>query len=253
MPAMSVCIESSRQGSRNTVQYVIIAGRDPRQLFSLAILLQRFAYHICTARSGTETMDITKVAIPSLVITELDLEGMSGLDLLRALRSGDTTASVPVIALARDRDPETRQRCLRGGFAACLTMPVAPDELYRAVQFALEPTPRTNIRVPIRIPVTVNGELLDCGGGECASVLSEHGMYIRTLRPAAVNDQLSLSLQVKDRAVAAEAVVLYSHGLGEGPYGEPGMGMKFTRIDERDQKHIRQFILEEITRGIAKP
>jgi hypothetical protein len=75
-------------------------------------------------------------------------------------------------------------------------------------------------------------------------------MYVRTLKPAPVGSKLSLQIVVKDRTIALEALVLYSHRFGEGPFKEPGMGLKFISIAPRDQDFIRQFIREEVTKGI---
>ncbi len=246
---MGVCVEGATTGRQRQVRYVMIVGGDAHQVFTLAMLLQRFEYHVCTARSMAEAFETIGVAAPALVITALDLPGGAGLDLLQEIRTRQATKELPVIAMTGDRDPETAARCVRSGFAACLTTPVAAEELYRAVQFALEPTPRSNIRVQARLPVSVNGELLDCGG-ECATVLSEHGMYIRTLKPSPVNSQLAVTVALGGGEIEIDAVVLYSHRFGEGPFGQPGMGMRFLRINAEDQDRIRAFIQEEVTRGI---
>jgi c-di-GMP-binding flagellar brake protein YcgR len=55
------------------------------------------------------------------------------------------------------------------------------------------------------------------------------------------------------RPVSAEAVVLYSHRFGEGPFGDAGMGLKFLRIQPTDQEEIRRYIRSEITQGIIPP
>lgn len=248
---MGICVEGATAGQERQTRYVMIVGGDAHQVFSLAMLLQRFEYYVCTARSAAEALEMISVAVPALVITELDLPGTTGLDLLQELRSRPASAAVPVIAMTSELDPETATRCVRGGFAACLGRPVAAEELYRAVQGALEPTPRRNIRISARLPVAVNGEPLDCDGGECATVLSEHGMYIRTLKPLPVNAQLGVAVTLGEKVIALDAVVLYSHRFGEGPYGQPGMGMRFLRIDEQDHDLIREFIRAKITRGIG--
>ena len=237
-------------GTRQQSRFVVLVNSNAHLLFTLAMLLQRFNYHVCTAKTGEEALDMIAVAVPSLVITELVLPGMSGLDLLHRLRNDPRTQSVPVIALTGDGAPEVRMRSVRAGFAACLQKPVAAEELYRAVQQAVEPTPRSNIRIYTRLPVTVNGVVLDCGGGECVSVLSEHGMYIRTLAPSPVNTVIALRFTLNGRMIALEAVVLYGHRFGEGPFGEPGMGLKFLRTEPQDQQAIRQFIRNEITQGL---
>ncbi len=232
-------------------RFVMVVDGESHLLFTLAMLLQRFNYHVCTARTGEEAMEMIAVAVPALVIAALDLPAMSGIDLFHLLRQDPRTKSVPVIAMNGGGDPETAARCSRAGFNACLLKPVAAEELYRAVQRAVETTPRSNLRVYTRLPVAVDRVPLDCGNGECATVLSEHGLYIRTMKPSEANTVISLELMLNDRPVAAEAVVLYSHRTGQGPLGEPGMGLKFLRIDPQDQEEIRKFIRNEITQGLV--
>jgi CheY-like chemotaxis protein len=238
-------------GTKQQSRFVVLVNSDAHLLFTLAMLLQRFNYHVCTAKTGEEALEMITMAVPSLVITALALPGMSGLDLLYRLRPDPQTQAVPVIALTGDGAAEVRIRSLRAGFAECLQRPVAAEELYRAVQQAVEPTPRSNIRIYTRLPVSVDGVALDCDGGECASVLSEHGMYIRTLAPSPMNTVIALRFTLGGRMISLDAVVLYGHRFGEGPFSEPGMGLKFLRIDPQDQQEIRQFIRNEITRGLA--
>lgn len=233
------------------IRYVVIVDNNIHLLFTLAMLLQRFNYHICTVRTGDEALEMISVVVPALVITALELPNMSGLDLFHVLRQAPRTKSVPIIAMTGNGDPDITARCERTGFAACLQTPVAAEELYRAVQHAVEPKPRSNIRVYTWLPVTVDHVPLDCGGGECATVLSEYGLYIRTLKPWEPNTVISLELMLKGRPIAAEAVVLYRHRFGEGPFGQPGMGLKFLSIDPIDQQEIRQFIRSEITHGLV--
>jgi CheY-like chemotaxis protein len=190
---------------------------------------------------------------PSLVITELDLPQMNGFDLLHRLRQEQRTASIPVIAVTGtgngngngNGDNGTVARCLRAGFTACLGKPLGAEDLYRTVQTAIEQTPRSSLRIHARMPVIVNNVPIDCVEGECASVISEHGMYIRTMKPHPPKSRLSIQIALKGRTISADAVVLYSHRFGEGPFGEPGMGIKFARIAPQDQEYIRLFIRNE--------
>ena len=45
-------------------------------------------------------------------------------------------------------------------------------------------------------------------------------------------------------------MVLYSFKRGEGPLRTPGMGIRFMRIDSKDQTRIRIFIRRELTKGL---
>jgi PilZ domain len=86
---------------------------------------------------------------------------------------------------------------------------------------------------------------------EYASAISEGGLYVRTRYPQPQNALTPVRILLNGGEVRAKAVVLYSYAKSEGPYQEPGMGVKFTEISVQDQRLIRQFIKEQLTRDIA--
>ncbi len=233
-------------------RFLLVVDSDVNDLFYLSMLLQRFEYNISTATTAAEALKMARIATPSLVITSLVLSDMPGLELIRMMRQDPRTAAVPVLIKTTDRTPETERLCRQAGVAACLYEPVNAEELYRTVQAEIEPTPRQNIRIHTFLSVIVDGKPLDCVEGECASVLSEHGMYVRTLRPYSSNTRLSVQIVIKGRAIPVEAVVLYSHKFGEGPFKEPGMGLKFVRVAPQDRELIREFIREELMKGVPR-
>ena len=235
---------------RRTLRYILIVESKTTDLFYDSLLLQRFEYRVSAVNSAGQAVELASVALPALVIADLYLPGMSGVDLIRLLRQDPRTSSLPVILLAPAGDQSAERRCRAAGAVACIAKPVQPEELYRTVQAAIEATPRSSIRIQTRLSVSVNNVPLDCIEGECASVLSEHGMYVRTLSPYPRGDRLALEMNINGRVVFADAAVLHSYRLGEGPFTGPGMGLKFVRIEPQDQEFIRQFIREEVSRGI---
>jgi CheY-like chemotaxis protein len=232
------------------VRYLLIVESKTTDLFYDSMLLQRFAYRVCTVNSAGQAIELASVALPALVIADLYLPGMSGVDLIRLLRQDPRTSSLPVILFTPAGDQSAERRCHAAGAVACLSKPVQAEELYRTVQAAIEATPRSSIRIPTRLSVSVNNVPLDCIEGECASVLSEHGMYVRTQSPHPRNDRLALEININGRVVFADAAVLHCHHPGEGPFTEPGMGLKFIRMEPEDQEFLRQFIREEVSRGL---
>lgn len=239
----------TRMPERNS-RFLLVVDSNVNDLFYLSMLLQRFEYKISTATNAAEALKMAALAVPALVITALDLTDLSGLELVQRIRQNPRTAAVPVLIKTADRTPETEQQCRRAGVAACVHEPIQAEELYRTVQATIEPTPRQNIRIHTRLPVIVNSKPLDCVESVCASVLSEHGMYVRTLQPYPANTRLSVQIVIKGRPVPVEAEVLYCHKFGEGPFKEPGMGLKFVRVAPQDQQIIREFIREEIIKGM---
>jgi CheY-like chemotaxis protein/Tfp pilus assembly protein PilZ len=231
-------------------RFLLIVDSDPHDLFYTAMLLQRFEYNIYTAKTVEEAVDMVSIAVPALIIINLHSAELHGTDLAMTFGKLRSTSPVPAIVTVSDLTPEKEAFCLRVGSAACIRKPIKAEELYRAVQNAIELNPRKNIRIPTCLPVAVDKVTLGYMDGECVSVISEQGVYIRTLKPYPVGATVSVQLMVKNQIIKVESEVRDSYSFAEGPFKQPGMGVQFTQINPNEQELIRQFIAEELGKGI---
>ncbi len=236
------------QKKRN--RFIVIAGSKTREMLSLTLLLQRFEYEVSTADTAAQALERISAKRPALIITELVLPGMKGMELFQLLRQDLRTAFIPVIFVVPVSDAAAERRCLGMGAAGCITKPIQAEELYRTVQKAIEPRPRTDIRIETRLPVSVNDVPLDCPEGQCGIDLSEHGMYVPMDKPLPHNRRITVQFHIKDRTISVQGAVLHSHTTSAGPHQEPGIGLKFLTIASQDQQFIRAFIRDEVMRDI---
>ena len=91
-----------------------------------------------TAELGVET---ARARRPEIIIMDINLPGMSGLDALRVLRSLPETRSIPVIALTAAASERDRQRGVDAGFHRYLTKPVRVEQLIDEVKQLLARRP----------------------------------------------------------------------------------------------------------------
>ncbi len=89
-----------------------------------------------TAEMGIE---LARSRRPDVVIMDINLPGMSGLDALGVLKRDPSTAVIPVIALTAAASERDRQRGVQAGFYRYLTKPVKVDELVSALEVLLAP------------------------------------------------------------------------------------------------------------------
>jgi CheY-like chemotaxis protein len=233
-------------------RYILVAEGNTNDLFTTAMLLHRFNYPVCTARNARQALDMVSVAMPSLVITDAVLPGMSGFELLRVLGSNSHTFSIPVILLLPPSGGAGLEReDVEIGGALILQKPVAVEDLYRFVQAAMEPKPRMNIRVEIALPVAVNKSALNSSRGECATNLSAQGMFIRTFKYHRSGESLALQFMIEDRTVNADASIVYTRRQDQRTLAVPGVAVRFTRITGEDRELIERFVHDEVTRGIV--
>ena len=97
-----------------------------------------------TAEMGVE---VARTRLPQVIIMDINLPGMSGLDALRLLRDRTATRDIPVIALTAAASERDRQRGLLAGFCEYLTKPVKVDALVETLEALLtSPSPRPSSR-----------------------------------------------------------------------------------------------------------
>jgi len=233
-------------------RFLTVVDSDAESLAYLSMLLQRFNYPSISTTTAKETIEIVTTAVPLLMIISLNLKDMDSYDFIRLLKDDPKTSSVPLIAINKQEDAVVRKRCLDLGVVSCLYHPVSAESLYRVVQVSIEKNPRTGMRIQTNRPVRVNDVRNDGLFGAYTLDLSERGMFLRTMTPVAINTRLLLQIDLDGRLIITEAEVLYNCKAGEEPYKEPGVGLKFTRIDPKDQEYIRYCIMQEVTQGIAE-
>jgi len=85
-----------------------------------------------TATSGETGLELIRARRPDLVLMDINLPGMSGIEARRRLREDPETCSIPVIALSAAALPRDTIRANEVGFARYLTKPVKIDELLAA-------------------------------------------------------------------------------------------------------------------------
>ena len=242
---------ADRRPDRNKTWAILVDGY-VRDLFTTGMILQRLDYDVYIANTGEDAVKIMDAALPVLIITELALPKMSGLELLIRVKHDPRTRALPVIIHTADDDVQRKELCRASGCAAFLKKPVEPDTLFSAIQQATNSTPRQFIRLRTLLPVMVTGNQ---GSGnvfstEYVSELSENGIFVRTLTPRPVNATVSVTLMVRSIPIKLEAVVMHSVSLKPGLFREPGMGMKFVEISPTDRELLKNIIKGQILKDI---
>ena len=95
----------------------------------VAYHLAKAGYRVSTAANGTDALRAATEQRPDVVVLDLMLPGLSGLDVLQALRKQEETRDVGVIMLTARREEADRIRGLSLGADDYLTKPFSPGEL----------------------------------------------------------------------------------------------------------------------------
>ena len=102
------------------------------------LIARRQDIQLLTAMTGTRGIEIARAKLPTVILMDINLPGISGLEALELLRAAPATAHIPVVALsanAMQRDIETG---LEMGFFRYLTKPIKVREFMDTLNAALE-------------------------------------------------------------------------------------------------------------------
>lgn len=113
---------------------VLVVDDDPRILKTLEINLRARDFEVVLARSGEEALKLAARHHPDVVVLDLGLPGMDGLDVVRGLRGW---TSVPIVVLSGRATEAAKVEALDLGADDYLTKPFGMDELFARLRAAL--------------------------------------------------------------------------------------------------------------------
>jgi DNA-binding response OmpR family regulator len=116
---------------------ILVVDDDPTVAEILVKYLERDGFEVDAVRDGTAALEHARAALPGLVVLDLMLPGIDGLEVCRQLRD---LAPVPVIMLTARGDEEDRVIGLELGADDYLAKPFSPRELSARVKAVLRRT-----------------------------------------------------------------------------------------------------------------
>ncbi len=120
---------------------LILVEDDPAFRGVLALLFKSAGWNVTDAADGKLGLMLARRLSPDVVVTDLRMPGMSGIQLAEEIAESDGRDSPPIVAITSDAS-DLRDAAVRSGyFVEVLTKPIAPDVLLDTVRQALQAKP----------------------------------------------------------------------------------------------------------------
>ena len=114
-------------------QYALIVEDAISTRKSLALFMRDIGFIVSTAKDGVEAINLIQKQLPSIVLTDLEMPRMNGLELTDHLRSNKETAHTPIIMITSKSTEKHRKEAERLGITAYITKPYDEDELLELI------------------------------------------------------------------------------------------------------------------------
>jgi CheY-like chemotaxis protein len=132
--------EIAPQHQGNTSMHTLLYVEDnPSNLLLVEQLIEDYPHiQLISARDGILGVALARTHLPDVILMDLNLPGISGMEALKILQQDPATAHIPVIALSANAMPHDIEKGLEAGFYRYLTKPIKIKELITALDEVLE-------------------------------------------------------------------------------------------------------------------
>jgi two-component system phosphate regulon response regulator PhoB len=178
--------EGTNGATEKMTNRILVVDDEPDITALVAYHLAKAGYRVSTASNGTEAIRAAADQRPDVIVLDLMLPGLSGLDVLQALRKQPETREVGVILLTARREEADRIRGLSLGADDYLTKPFSPHELTLRVAAILRRLAAPSVAAgsqlvagPITIDRSAHRVLID--GKELVLTATEYKLLVTLL------------------------------------------------------------------------
>ncbi|MBL8385094.1 MAG: response regulator [Burkholderiales bacterium] len=116
---------------------VLIVEDNEKNMKLLRDVLGFKGYAVLEAVDGESGVALAAERLPDLVLMDIQLPGINGVEALRRLRAAPATAAIPVIAVTASVMDQDRRQIIEAGFDGFVSKPVNLKEFMAAVEKAL--------------------------------------------------------------------------------------------------------------------
>ena len=149
MPSVGPELEAENEAFENAVPTTTASDKPRRTLLYVEdnpanlklieqLIERRSEIRLLTAVNGTLGVELAREARPDVILMDINLPGISGIEALKILRTDPLTAHIPVVALSANAMARDLEKGLEAGFFRYLTKPIKVKEFMDTLDVALD-------------------------------------------------------------------------------------------------------------------
>ena len=119
-------------------ELILIVEDNPQSLKLLRDILQIKGYQTLEAETGEEGVRLARRRQPALILMDIQLPGINGIEALQRLRADPVTSATPVIAVTASVMTQDRSRIMAAGFNGFQSKPISVNQLLATVRETLD-------------------------------------------------------------------------------------------------------------------
>jgi CheY-like chemotaxis protein len=113
---------------------VLIADDSETFMMYISIVLRRMGFDVIPAEDGIEALKLLGIFSPDVVLLDIDMSKMNGIETPKAIRENSNLAHLPVVIISVESGGGTYRECRQAGCSGYLTKPMKIAELNDILQ-----------------------------------------------------------------------------------------------------------------------
>lgn len=113
---------------------ILLIEDNEQNRYLAAFLLQARGWEVVHAPDGPAGVQLCRQIDPVLILLDIQLPGMDGYAVARALRADPELAAIPIVAVTSYAMPGDRERCMEAGCNGYIEKPIDPDTFVQEVE-----------------------------------------------------------------------------------------------------------------------
>ena len=119
-------------------ELILIVEDNPQSLKLVRDILQVKGYQTLETETGEEGVRLARERQPALILMDIQLPGINGIEALQRLRADPVTSGTPVIAVTASVMTQDRSRIMAAGFNGFQSKPISVNQLLATVRETLD-------------------------------------------------------------------------------------------------------------------
>ena len=116
---------------------ILITDDNPVNVKIIQAILDKNGYRTAKARNGAECIEVTKRLKPNLILLDINMPGMNGIEVCRVIKKDQQTIDIPIIFVTANTDNATLKETFESGGTDYVRKPINRIELLARIQSAL--------------------------------------------------------------------------------------------------------------------
>ena len=113
---------------------VVVVEDNETNMYLISFILRKSGYEVIEARTGEEAINLAIKEKPDMIIMDIQLPGIDGLEATKRIRESEADEKIPLVALTSYAMTGDREKALRAGCTGYIEKPINPETFMSEIE-----------------------------------------------------------------------------------------------------------------------